>query len=279
MAIDLRLKYFAAGVRMPLSARLHITIGIQCLIAAFYTLTITSRPRTTAVIRTLLGLLACFIFYYCTFHPYGAPTRGTDTAIGSIGLYGIMRAIDGCFVDLIVGVHSPPRWVVDGKVLPLPTTIRGRFAYAIDYLLSLQGTSMFKDTTWDWILPSTKRRLPPPNTPRLAFIRSSLWSLVQQYLLYDALDAINKSRIWDTRLPHPITDGGLNIFEQLVFAFSVCVTTALSITITETFASIIGVACGAPIEAWPPLFNKPFSAVSLADFWTKYVAPWPHIVS
>ncbi|KAL5638152.1 hypothetical protein ACGC1H_005007 [Rhizoctonia solani] len=269
MTIDLRLKYFMPGIRIPSEANVHLAIGIQFLLAAFYTLTMTSQPRTLATVRLWLGLAAASIFYYCTFHPYGAPTRGTDTAIATVGLYGIMRAIDVCLVDLFVGTNAPPRWVVKGKVLPLPTSFRERLAYALDYLTTLQGTSMFKNTTWDWMSPSLSRRLTPPDTSRGTFIRKSLVFLFKNYLVYDTLDAFNKHRIWDCSQLHPITNGGLSVPEQLLAAFSVCVTTALSISISAIIVSTISVACGAPVEAWPPMFDRPFSAISLEDFWTR----------
>ncbi|KAF8706588.1 Membrane bound O-acyl transferase family, partial [Rhizoctonia solani] len=256
------------AILIPLEAHVHLTIGIQVLLAATFTLTITSQPRSTAVFRLFLGVLSASIFYYCTFHPYGAPTRGTDTAIATIGLYGIMRIIDICIVDLLVGVSSPPRWVVDGKALPLPTSFHERFAYALDYLTTLQGTSMFKNTTWDWMPLSAKRRVLSASTPRSTFVGRSFVSLFKNYLVYDALDAFNKHRIWDCSQLHPITNGGLTIPEQLMVAFSVCVTTSLSISISADIVSIIAVACGAPVEAWPTLFNRPFSATSLEDFWT-----------
>ncbi|CEL61565.1 hypothetical protein RSOLAG1IB_10128 [Rhizoctonia solani AG-1 IB] len=257
------------AILIPPEAHVHLTIGIQVLLAATFTLAITSQPRLTAAIRLLLGTLSASIFYYCTFHSYNAPTRGTDTAIATVGLYGIMRVIDICVVDLLVGVNSPPRWVVDGKVLPLPTTFYERLAHALDYLTTLQGTSIFKSTTWDWMPLSAKRRVLPASTPRTTFLRQAFISLFKNYLVYDALDAFNKHRLWDCRQLHPITNGGLSIPEQLVAAFSVCVTTSLSISISAHIVSIIAVACGAPVEAWPPMFNRPFSAVSLEDFWTQ----------
>ncbi|EUC56434.1 membrane bound O-acyl transferase family protein [Rhizoctonia solani AG-3 Rhs1AP] len=269
MTIDLRLKYFMPGIRIPSEANVHLALGIQFLLAAFYTLTITSRPRTVATVRLWLGLAAASIFYHCTFHPYGAPTRGTDTAIATVGLYGIMRVIDVCLVDLFVGTNAPPRWVVNGKGLPLPTSFRERLAYALDYLTTLQGTSMFKNTTWDWMSPSLSRRLTPPGTSRGTFIRNSLVSLFKNYLVYDTLDAFNKHRVWDCSQLHPITNGGLSVPEQLLAAFSVCVTTSLSISISAIIVSIFSVACGAAVEAWPPIFDRPFSAVSLEDFWTR----------
>ncbi|QRV97923.1 short chain dehydrogenase [Ceratobasidium sp. AG-Ba] len=269
MAIDLRLTDFIPGLLVPPEANQTLTIGIHFLIAALYTLTITSHPRTLALARILLCLPAGYAFWHYAFHPYAAPRRSVETGLAIVGMYGIMRVVDTCFVDLIVGVHSPPRWVVDGKVQPLPTTFLGRLGYAVDYLFSLRGTSIFKNTTWDWIAPATKRRMPSPDTPRLVFMRDGLWSLFKQYLMLDALDALNKSRIWDTSVSHPITGNGLSVPEQLAFAFSVCLGTALSISIPCTLVSILCVPWGAPVEAWPPMFDAPFSAVSLADFWTR----------
>ncbi|KAH7329810.1 membrane bound O-acyl transferase family-domain-containing protein [Rhizoctonia solani] len=269
MGVDLRLGDFIPGLLVPPEANIHLTIGIHFLLVSLYTLTITSRPRTFALVRFAFGIPAGYIFYLYAFYPYETPTRGVDIGLAVVGLYGIMRVLDTCIVDLLVGVHTPPRWVVDGKVLPLPTTFFGRLGYSIDYLLSLRGTSIFKNTTWDWITPSTKRRMPSPATPRMTFLASASWSLFKQYLVYDALDTLNKSRLWDNQLPHPITDGGLGVLEQLAFAFSVCAGTALSISFPATLVAIFAVACGAPVEAWPPMFDAPFSAVSLADFWTR----------
>ncbi|CAE6440524.1 unnamed protein product [Rhizoctonia solani] len=269
MGIDLRLGDFIPGLLVPPEANIHLTVGIHFLLAALYTLTITSHPRTFALVRIAICIPAAYVFYLYAFHPYDTPTRGVDIGLAVVGLYGIMRVIDTCIVDLLVGVHTPPRWVVGGKVSPLPTTFLGRLGYSIDYLLSLRGTSIFKNTTWDWITPSTKRRMPSPATSRLTFLASASWSLLKQYLVYDALDTFNKSRTWDNQLPHPITDGGLSWLEQLAFAFSVCAGTALSISFPATLVAISAVACGAPVEAWPPMFDAPFSAVSLADFWTR----------
>ena len=49
---------------------------------------------------------------------------------------------------------------------------------------------MFKNTTWDWMAPSTKRRLPSPSTPRIVFLRNASWSLFKQYTVIDALDTL-----------------------------------------------------------------------------------------
>ncbi|KAG9075723.1 hypothetical protein FRC06_009923, partial [Ceratobasidium sp. 370] len=143
MAVNLRLSDFIPGLLVPPEANLVLTFGIHFLIFALYTLTITSHPRTLA---------------------------------------------------LVVGVHFPPRWIVNGKVAPLPTTFLGRLGYAVDYLSSLRGTSMFKNTTWDWIAPSTKPCLPSPSTPRMVFLPTASWSQFKQYTVLDALDTLSKSR-------------------------------------------------------------------------------------
>lgn len=47
-----------------------------------------------------------------------------------MGLVGIMRAFDICLVSLLDA--EPPYWAEKGKRLPLPTSIGGRFMYALD---------------------------------------------------------------------------------------------------------------------------------------------------
>ncbi|KAG8730807.1 hypothetical protein FRC10_002348 [Ceratobasidium sp. 414] len=272
MAINLRLPDFIPGLLVPPEANLVLTVGIHFFIPALYTLTITSHPRTLALVRIVLCGPATYAFWVYAFHPFIAPRQSVETGLAVVGMYWIMRVVDTCLVDLVVSVHSPPRWVVDGKVVPLATTFLCRLGYAVDYLFSLHGTSMYKNTTWDWIALSTKRRLPSPSTPKIVFLRHASWLLFKQYIVLDALDMLNKSRIWNTTVVRPVTDGGLRIPQQLVFAFSVCAGTALSISIPATLVAILCVACGALVEAWPPMFDAPFSAVSLmADFWTRRV--------
>lgn len=269
LALDLRLGDFIPGLLLPPESNPPIIAGLLLLLAALYTLAIPTHPRSFAVVRVALGVPAGYFFYAYAFHEYDVSRRNAQTGLTVVGLYGIMRVIDACLIDLLVGVHTPPRWVVDGKIVPFPTTSSGRLAFALDYLLSLRGTSTFRNTTWDWIAPSTKRQMPSPTTSKSVFLGNALWSLFKQYLMYDALDALNKSRIWDNTLPHPITGDGLSIPEQLAFSFSLCACTCLSISMQFTLISSVAIICGAPIEAWPPMFDAPFSAMSLSDFWTR----------
>ncbi|KAG9084824.1 hypothetical protein FRC06_003880 [Ceratobasidium sp. 370] len=192
MAANLRLPDFIPGLLVPPEGNLVLTVGTYFLIFALCTLTITSHPRTLALVRIVLSAPATYAFWVYAFQPFIAPRRSVDTGLAVVGMYGIMLAVDTCLVDLVVGVHSPQLWIIDGKVAPLPTTFLGRLGYAVDCLFSLRGTIMFKNTTWDWLVPSTKRRLPSPSTPR---IYPPSWSLFKQYILLDMLDVLSKFRI------------------------------------------------------------------------------------
>ncbi|KAF8598236.1 hypothetical protein BDV93DRAFT_526859 [Ceratobasidium sp. AG-I] len=269
LAPDLRLGDFIPGLLLPPESNPPILAGLLLLLTALYTLAIPTHPRTFAALRVALGVPAGYLFYVYGFHEYGVTRRNAQTGLTVVGLYGIMRVIDACLIDLVVGVRAPPRWVVGDKVAPFPTTVSGRLAFALDYLLSLRGTSMFKNTTWDWVSPSTKNRMPPPDTPKSVFLRNALWSLFKQFLVFDALDTLNKSRIWDNTLPYPVTGNGLSAAEQLAFSFSLCAGTLLSISMQFTLIASVAIACGSPVESWSPMFDAPFSATSLADFWTR----------
>lgn len=86
------------------------------------------------------------------------------------------------------------------------------------------------------------------------------------YLAYDALDVLNKSRTWDTTSEYPVTSLPLHL--QLLFAFSVCIGTAISIEKPAAYLSLIGVSFGLPPQNFPEQFYHPFHATSLSDFWT-----------
>lgn len=149
----------------------------------------------------------------------------------------------------------------------MPTSLLGRLAYAIDLATSLRGNSWFANTHWNWAPRALSVNSPTRFMTRTQFLRSNILSLIPQYLILDVLDAINKSRIWDTSSPYPITS--LPWYEQIVFSTSVCARTALSITVPYTVISSLFVFLGSYPESWPPMFDAPFTATSLADFWTK----------
>ncbi len=181
-----------------------------------------------------------------------------------MGVYGILRTIDICFVSLFD--TEPPRWIQDGKLLPLPETLTDRVLYAIDLCVSVRGRSWFKGTVWNWSSPWMKR-IRPSHTSRFPFLVSNLKWLVIQYILLDILDTINHRHSWSLSNPSPITS--LPVHEQIICSLSLCICTVLSINIPCIIYSAVLVPLGCPIEAWPSMFDHPLQASSLRDFWTN----------
>lgn len=88
----------------------------------------------------------------------------------------------------------------------------------------------------------------------------------------DAFDTLNHTRKWHVSEKHPVTS--LPLLQQLPFSFSLSMTTYLGIVTPSTIYAVLFVGLGFSPEAWPPIFDRPFSAVSLQDFWTH---KWHHI--
>ena len=181
-----------------------------------------------------------------------------------MGSYGILRTIDICFFSF--RDTEPPRWIQDGKLLPLPQTLTGRALYAFDLCTSVRGRTWFKGTVWNWASPWMKG-VRPSHTSRFSFLASELKSLVIQYFFVDVLDTINHRQVWSLSNPSPITS--LPIHEQIICSLSLCICTVLSITVPCTIYSIVLVILGCPIDAWPPMFDSPLQANSLQDFWSN----------
>jgi len=78
---------------------------------------------------------------------------------------------------------------------------------------------------------------------------------------------MHKSRPLDRSTPYPITS--LPMHEQLFFSTSVCLEIFLSMNFPYSVISYTFVLLGSYPESWPLLFNAPFTASSLADFWTR----------
>jgi len=91
--------------------------------------------------------------------------------------------------------------------------------------------------------------------------------LILQYVAIDVFDSLNKARAWDTRQMYPVTS--LSLPEQLIYTFSLSMETYFILTLQFSVVSCVCVLLGATVEAWPPLFDTPLSATSLADMWTN----------
>lgn len=259
---DLRLDGFIAALSIPAETIPSVSIGFTLLtISIFFS---TWQSAAGALIQLALAPIAIYYFLDFGYGPYKTPRVGVDVGLATVALYGIMRVLETTFVSFLD--DEPPYWIVEGKKVPLPQTTTGRYAYAVDLTTSLRGNSWFANTHWDWApkaLVETHLRF----MSRSRFVVLETLSLVPQYLALDVLDAIAKSRTWDTSNTFPITS--LSWPEQILFSTTVCAQTVLAISISFTLASVPFVMMGSRPENWPSMFHSPFSATSLTDFWTK----------
>ncbi|TDL20606.1 hypothetical protein BD410DRAFT_790837, partial [Rickenella mellea] len=260
--IDLRLRDFFPGLNIPIESAPSISAGCNILLLSIYSLT-TGNP-SWSLFRIAVAPVIFYFIWDFGFGPYVTPANQVAVGMAVVAMYGLMRLLETTFDEFMD--DTPSRWVYKGKELPLPTTFFQRLLFSIDLQTSLRGTSWFADTHWNWA-PQALLTSPCRNQSRSQFIRNAIFWYAIQYLAIDILDTINKSRTWDTTHPYPITS--LSILEQLVFSLSVCSYTILAITYMFSVISAIAVALGSAPANWPPMFDAPFSATSLADFWGR----------
>lgn len=238
-----------------------LVVGFVLLSISIFSVTC----QSGILLRLALAPVAISHFWSYGYSVHKVPDVGVDVVgLSVLGLYGIMRVLETALIGLTD--DEPPRWIVEGKKIPLPETIKGRMAYTLDLATSVRGTSWYPKTHWDWA-PRALVNSPTRSMTRNRFLVSKCLSLLPQYLAMDILDSMNKSRIWDKSATYPITD--LPWYEQLVFSTSVCAQVALSISLPYTLISLSFVLLGSYPESWPPLLNAPFAATSLADFWAR----------
>ncbi|KAI5118304.1 hypothetical protein M0805_003823 [Coniferiporia weirii] len=269
--LDVRLTHFMPGLLVPISSYPALVAALLLLFVSIYTLTFTAPAYRTpcALLRLALAPPTIALFWNFGFNlSYNPPGAQVAVGMAVIALYGIMRVLDASVITLLD--TRPSQWMLseNGKPLPLPSNTKERLAYTLDLLMSLRGTSWFANHHWEWA-PRALVHAPTAQISRRVFLRNSAISLFGQYLLMDGLDALNKSRIWntDTTQRHPITS--LPLPAQLVFSLSVCTGTMLSITIMHTIVASGAIALGSAPSSWPPMFDRPFAACSLADFWAR----------
>ena len=266
--VDLRLAHFFPGFLVPYTSYPVLNGGFLLLCISIFTLTSPPAYQTrSTLVRFALTPPAILFFWNFGFDTSHNP-RGPDLAVGMavISLYGIMRIID---TNLVTAIDRTIPFYIQtstGKALPAPTGLKDRLAFTIDYATSLRGLSWFGDRHWSWA-PSPLLRAPTRNVPRREFVVRSLRSLILHYLVIDIIDSIDKSRKWDTTNRFPVTS--LSIPEQILFSICVCMGTVLSITVTHTLFAGAAVALGSSPVSWPPMFDRPFQSVSLADFWSR----------
>ena len=111
-------------------------LAFFCLFAANYTLTI-NKPVFIRI-RLVLAAVAFWALWDACYSPYyyNVP-KNLTTAPAAAAFFGIMRIFDACIVS--IWDEKPPHWVVRGQVVPLPTTVSQRLAYALDLSTSVRG--------------------------------------------------------------------------------------------------------------------------------------------
>jgi hypothetical protein len=236
--------------------------ALALLFAASYTLT--TKAKNVDFIRCLLAGHAVFGFWYSGFGP-------SNTLKGPEAIFAIEFAVFFMFraVECVAcgwGIVKTPAWVTtDGKILPFPTTVRGRLAYSLDYTTSICGPSWFAGVH----LGYTPRRLISEHPQsRRTFIINALKRIAFNALLVDIFVNVQTSAPWDLSLDFPLLDG-FRIPAQLYYTFwsGVCVIT--SMTMEHTIIALIAVCLGSHPSSWPPLYGSPLSSTSLADFWSR----------
>lgn len=235
---DFRLDGFFPALLIPPESAIPLSIAFTLLTISIFTQTV--NWNAAIWLRLVLAPFSIYYFLFFAFWPYETVGVRVDVALAVVGLYGVMRVIETTFISFMDA--SPPHWVVGGKEVPLPTTLSGRLAYAIDLATSLvcvspstqtrpltvgirqRGNSWFSKTHWHFA-PKALVNSPVCLMSRSRFLGTNIISLIPQYLIFDICDSIDKSRTWDRSNPYPITN--LPWHEQLVFSISVCAQTCI----------------------------------------------------
>ncbi|KAG8740469.1 hypothetical protein FRC10_004296 [Ceratobasidium sp. 414] len=155
------------------------------------------------------------------------------------------------------------------KTSGLWTYIRDAFLDACELLSSLRGLG------WDYGT-GTDIYVPPEHRPleRSAFLRSTLGTILVNFLLLDAIDTGFKL------VPGVSSPSGGSIFlPNLSPAPRALVSTTLHFATGVAFIggfnmvygilTLIFVSRGQPPSAWPPVMEEPWSTTSLHDFWGR----------
>lgn len=259
--IDLRLTGFYPSLLVPVESAPAATLAFLYLLLAIFTLTL-KRSFWVVSTRFLLSAASCYWFWKFGFR-HEVPNRTVESGMAIICGYGIFRNIETSFGYLL---EPLPRWVQHGVAQKIPNTFIWRVIWSLDLLFSMRGTSYLPKTHWDFAPRSLIA--PKHDKSRIHFLRDQTISLLGQIILMDFFDTTIKARSWPTMVQaaHPLTT--LHFHYQLHYAFSLCITTALAISIPYTSLSMVAVLVGCPTAGWPPLFDDPFHANSLQAFWT-----------
>ncbi|KAF8306047.1 hypothetical protein DL93DRAFT_2089056 [Clavulina sp. PMI_390] len=236
-----------------------------CIILSCVSLTY--KGRVPSAFRVALFFPAAYYSYYTVCKDHDVPNRIASSAITFGGSLLAFKAFDICIVSLFD--REPPHWVKNGKLVPLPETLVGRVAYAVDLFFSFRGSSWFGGYSWDWA-PKYIAAYSPPKS-RISHISRGVLTFLAYYLALDACETFAQQEKWDLSQAHPVLT--LPLSKQLLFSLFIATNTFIVIQINYIFISVVCVMMGSSPSSWPPMFNRPFTSKSLQDFWSNR---WHH---
>lgn len=229
--------------------------------------------------NTILGTTSTIFFLDMVLARHSTFNVHFEVAEASIGMYGLFRVWETCFVGMVDGVGLP-YWVClprpragTGKIGQNGSSIRltvkdgntfnhrkDRATYAFDLLTSVRGVSWISGRKFSVLSSRTERYRSEPPIPLVHFLRQRFIHFVLSLIITDIFDTLNKSRHWTDAndVVSAILTGSsieelaalessyrhpitsLSWYQQPPFAFSVCVLTQVGL---EMFYTTFAVLC------------------------------------
>jgi len=274
----------------------------------------------TYIRNAVLGTTGTTFFLDMVLARHTTSTVHFEVGEATVGMYGVLRVWETCFAGAIDGIGLP-YWVylpqpgigtertgqtgsTRAKDGSRSNHRQGRGKYTFDLLTSVRGVSWISDRKFSVLSSRTERDRSEPPIPPSHFVQQRFIYLVICLIMVDIFDTLNKSRHWTdakdvvssiltgsserevaalmTSYRHPITS--LSWYQQLPFAFSVCLLTQLALEVFYTPLAMLCVGLshvfphmllGMNSNAFLPLFHNPisFHTQTVADFWSA----WHHI--
>ncbi|EJD50974.1 hypothetical protein AURDEDRAFT_112049, partial [Auricularia subglabra TFB-10046 SS5] len=239
------------------------------------------RPNTWALRLlvfplVLLGTTRVFFAYY--FTPPGA--NEYNWALGLLGIYAVSRAVEFSFTprgrfkigEKVLGAQATPA-VEREQSVHKPHRSWGAFVGlrdAIELLCAVRGIG------WDFG-SGTGLHVPTPTRPleRSAFLRATIRSTILSFLVLDHLEAFLK--LW----PGVNQPAGGSIFYADLpplerYAVSTTLHTCTGFAFLAGFQMCYDLLTLIAVtflrhspESWPPVWDEPWKATSLHEFWAR----------